>query len=280
MPIHFFDSVNKKTIVYEIEAALRARGAGLPKDRIAFVTIGRNLLSDIIPPADSPPSKYVSRRQGAFTLNSRGDIHYIDFSSAGHKAKINLPRHGTVIGAANFPFKVENEMTFAIGPDKNILSNYNFTYYNESEEARPAEAAEGSVQPDESSDSDKLREIFNCAICYDVILNSYALTKCGHCFCGNCLTRWFLRSGKTNCPTCRAESPASAPAGPVLPMDQAILHHFGQGADEQLARAVTENDAHRQIEFIAKSLATVQSPLVVQKERRGTKRAGGPNGPP
>ena len=81
-----------------------------------------------------------------------------------------------------------------------------------------ATAAEPATRPDEAATSatgglfdkfekalDDIRGLVACKICTKPMHEPY-VTECGHSFCYNCLSQWFVshRHNKT-CPGCRAQ---------------------------------------------------------------------------
>ncbi len=53
------------------------------------------------------------------------------------------------------------------------------------------------------------KDLRNCAICYEVLLDNTNVTPCGHEFHSRCLERWL--SFKHNCPSCRTELDVAEP---------------------------------------------------------------------
>ena len=265
------------TSEYDIESALRARAAVLPLHVVPYLTVGRSERADIVVPQTE--CKTVSRMHGAFTMDSRHVIRYLDFKTI-NKTKVVVPRLGHTF-VRTFPLVLEDGMSLTLGHKLDTANNYGATFLYRAEKPKLASIPEVLVAANgterDGLEQCSMQDTLQCGICFDVLKSAHAMTACGHSFCGNCIAQWLLR-GTTTCPTCRTVSDVSAPIAPVLALDELVMQLATMSADAALRAAVHEYRSHTRIINESKKIVAAEgAPVRVHHVECGAKRGAPPD---
>lgn len=158
-----------------------------------------------------------SRRHGAFAVDLRGAVRYVDLGS--RSGTLLLPARGTPqVVTRGRPVTLWPGDAVALGARAEVSPDEaRRTLYVISVESWAAPPVE-----DDCDTTEGVPDAAACAVCQEP-LQSARVLACGHAFCDDCISRW-LREHET-CPTCRATCDDDGAACPQL--DDAVLALVG-----------------------------------------------------
>lgn len=103
---------------------------------------------------------------------------------------------------------------------------------------------------------DLSESLFTCSCCYDLLVEPTTL-MCGHSFCRICLARWYLESGKRECPECRQVYLGVPKVNIVL--RSTIEKLFNDKADERLQDLLSDPSAIQKMADFEKRLLSAEN---------------------